>query len=152
MSRIKLIHPCHLKGPARKEGRLCYHTFMCSCLQYASTAEEEKKLFDQLFKAGLYMVPGFALHAPEPGWIRITKTAKMAHVQLGKKLMVHIYIKSLGVDFDLKLTVISVSLTAESFVSSSYIAISTGTKRVCFLSLQVPISQTEISKTSIDTT
>ena len=54
--------------------------------QYASTTEDEKKLFDRLIQGGVYIVPGFALHCPKSGWARFTITTHMEYLQIGNDL------------------------------------------------------------------
>ncbi len=38
---------------------------------WIKTKEEEKRVFVQLAKEGVYMAPGEAFHSPQPGWFRI---------------------------------------------------------------------------------
>ena len=52
-------------------------------IQYVSTAEEERELFDRLFEAGVYIIPGLTLRASEAGWFRVTITTHLEYWKLG---------------------------------------------------------------------
>ena len=59
--------------------------------QYAPTEEDEKKLYDRFFQAGVFIVPGFGMPYPQPGWARFTITTKMDYLQLGKYMLHQTY-------------------------------------------------------------
>jgi len=49
----------------------------------SKTEEEEMAIFDELFEAGLYVVPGVKNHCQDPGWIRIVFTVSEEEIDVG---------------------------------------------------------------------
>ena len=59
---------------------------LCVLFQYLSSlsSESEMALCEEMFSAGVYIVPSTALFGEEPGWFRITFTMHKHLLEKGK--------------------------------------------------------------------